>query len=195
MLASKWSKLTHYDRRTLVGRFVIRFEELQKGLDAGYRRLLDWALRKRKTVLAISGVALVVSLLPLPLHLIGSEFLPEADRGEFALNIEMPVGTPIAKTDETIAMIESQLMKDPNIEQFLSTVGMSEVMLTRSTTPNVGQIQIRLVPAWRREVTTNQEMALVKNVADNFPGVTARAGVIAMWGTASYAPLDVEIAL
>jgi HAE1 family hydrophobic/amphiphilic exporter-1 len=193
MLASRWSMLTHYDRTTVVGRFVIWFEELQKRLDAGYRKLLDWALRRRKTVLTISGAALVVSLLPLPLHLIGSEFLPQADRGEFSLSIEMPVGTPIEKTDGTVAMIEDQLKKDPNIEKFFSTVGMSEQMLSRSTTPNAGQIQIKLVPPWKRRVSTEQEMAYVKKVADNFPGVTGRASVIGLWGTANYSPLDVEI--
>ncbi len=193
MLASKWSKVTRYDRMTFVGRFIIWFEEFQRRLDAGYRKLLDWALKRRKTVLAISSIALVVSLIPLPLHLIGTEFMPQADRGEFALNIEMPVGTPIEKTDETIAVIEDQLKKDANIEQFFSTVGMSEQMLSTSTTPNIGQIQIKLVPAWKRKVSTDQEMAYVKSVADNYPGVTGRASVIALWGTAGYAPLDVEI--
>jgi len=193
MLASKWSKLTHYDQTTLVGRFIIWFEEFQKRLDAAYRKLLDWALRKKKTVLAISGIALVVSLLPLPLHLVGTEFLPQADRGEFSLDIEMPVGTPIDKTDETITMIENQLKKDPSIEQFFSTVGMSEQMLSRSTTPNVGQIQIKLVPAWKRKVSTAQEMRYVKSVADNSPGVTGRASVIGLWGTANYSPLEVDI--
>ncbi len=193
MLASKWSKVTHYDRSTLVGRFIIWFEEFEKRLDAAYRRVLDWAVRRRKTVLAISGLTLVISLLPHPLHLIGTEFLPQADRGEFSLNVEMPVGTPIEKTNETIAMIEDQLRKDPNIDQFFSTVGMSEQMLSKSTTPNVGQIQIRLVPSWKRKVTTDQEMSYAKSVANNFPGVVGRASEIGLWGTANYSPLEVEI--
>ncbi|HUI30961.1 MAG TPA: efflux RND transporter permease subunit [Candidatus Acidoferrales bacterium] len=193
MLASKWSKLTNYDQITFVGRFIIWFENFQKRLDAGYRKLLDWALGKRKTVLAISGAALLISLLPLPLHLIGSEFMTQADRGEFALIIEMPVGTPIEKTDATIAAIENQLKKDPNIEQYFSTVGMSEQMFSKSTTPNLGQIQIRLVPSWKRKVSTGQEMAFVKSIADNYPGVAGRASVIGMWGTANYSPLEVEI--
>lgn len=193
MLASRWSKLTHYDEASFIGRFILWFEEFQKRLDKGYRRLIEWALNRRKTVLAISGAALVISILPLPLHMIGTEFMAQADRGEFSLIIELPVGTPIDKTDETIAGIENQLKKDPNIEQFFSAVGMSEQMLSTSTTPNIGQIQIKLVPEWKRKVSTNQEMAEVKNLADKYPGVTGRASVIALWGTAGYAPLDVEI--
>ncbi|HEY9165382.1 MAG TPA: efflux RND transporter permease subunit [Candidatus Kryptonia bacterium] len=193
MLASKWSKLTHYTDATILGRFIIWFEDLQKRLDAGYRKLLDWGLKRRKTILGISGIALLVSLIPLPLHLIGTEFMTQADRGEFALIVEMPVGTPIEKTDETIAAIENRLKEDPNIERFFSTVGMSEQMFSRSTTPNVGQIQIKLVPAWRRTASTDREMAYVRSIADNFPGVSGRASVIGMWGTANYSPLEVEI--
>jgi len=193
MLASKWSKLTHYDKSTLVGRFVLWFEDFQNRLDAGYRKLLSWALKKRKTVLAISGFALIISILPLPMHLIGTEFMTQADRGEFALIIEMPVGTPIDRTDETITQIENQLKKDPNIEEYFTTVGMSEQMFSKSTTPNVGQIQIRLVPSWRRKVGTEQEMAFVRDLADRYPGVSGRATVIGMWGTANYSPLEVEV--
>jgi len=193
MLASKWSRLTRYDQGKFIGRFVVWFENLQKRLDAGYRRLLDWGLKRRKTVLLISGAALVLSFLPIPLHLIGTEFMTQADRGEFALIVEMPVGTPLEKTDETISLIENQLKKDPNIEKYFSTVGMSEQMFSRSTTPNLGQIQIKLVPAWKRKVSTEQEMTRVKNVANGFPGVNGRASVIGMWGTANYSPLEVEI--
>ncbi len=193
MLASKWSKRTHYDKSTFIGRFIIWFENFQKRLDAGYRNLLDWALKRRRTVLAISGIALFVGIFPLPMHLIGTEFMTQADRGEFSLTIELPVGTPIEKTDETIAMIEDQLKKDPNIEQFFSTVGMSEQMFSKSTTPNVGQIQIKLVPASERKGSTEQEMAYVRDIADKYPGVSGRATVIGMWGTANYSPLEVEI--
>jgi HAE1 family hydrophobic/amphiphilic exporter-1 len=194
MLASKWSKLTHYDNSTFIGRFVIWFEDFQRRLDAGYRKLLDWALKRRKTVLAISTIALLVgAVVPLAFNLIGTEFMTQADRGEFALIIEMPVGTPIEKTDETIAMIEDQLKRDQNIEQFFSTVGTSEQMFSKSTTSNVGQIQIKLVPAWRRKVSTEQEMTHVRDIANKYPGVTGRATVIGMWGTANYSPLEVEI--
>lgn len=193
MLASKWSRLTHYDEANPFGRFIIWFENLQKRLDSGYRRLLGWAMRRRKTVLAISGLALVVSIFPLPLHLIGSEFMKQADRGEFALNIEMPVGTPIEKTDETLSLIENQMKKDPNIETFFSTVGMSELAFSKSTTPNVGQIQINLAPPWKRSVSTDEEMVRVKAIADKYPGVTSRASVIGMFGTANQSPLAIEV--
>lgn len=193
MLASKWSRLQHYTKASSVGRSVIWFEGLQKRLDAGYRKILAWALTKRKTVLAISGAALFMSLLPLPLHLIGTEFMTQADRGEFALNIEMPVGTSIDKTSETVVQIEDQLKRDPNIERYFTTVGLSEQSFSRSTQSNLAQIQIKMKPTWDRKVSTEQEMSYVKSIADNFPGVKSRASVITMWGTANQSPLQVEV--
>ena len=193
MLASKWSKLTHYSQDSFVGRFVSWFEGFQKRLDAGYKKLLAWALANKKSVLAISAASLFISLLPLPLHLIGTEFMTQPDRGEFALNIEMPVGTSIDKTNETIGQIENRLKKDPNIERYFTVVGMSEAAFRKSTEANIGQIQIKLVPAWKRKQTTEQEMGRVKNIAENFPGVTATSSVVGMFGTANMSPLQVEI--
>ncbi len=193
MLASRWSAFRRYSDDSKTGRFINWLEGLQKKLDSGYRKLLGWALINRKKVLAISGAALVLSLMPIPLHLIGTEFMTQPDRGEFALIVEMPVGTPLDKTDRIITQIEARLKSDPNIERFFSTVGMSEQTFQKSTQPNLGQIQIRLIPAWRRRLSTDEEMARVKSIADRFPGVTSRTSVIGMWGTANYSPLEVEI--
>lgn len=193
MLASRWSNLRHYSNDSFLGRLVNWFEDYQKRLDAGYRGLLAWSLANRKKILAISGGALLISLLPIPLHLIGTEFMTQADRGEFALIVEMPVGTTLDKTDRTIEQIEERLGHDPNIRDYFSTVGMSEQTFQKSTQPNLGQIQIRLVPAWQRKNSTDEEMARVKEIADSYPGVTSRTSVIGMWGTANYSPLEVEI--
>ena len=193
MLASRWSSLNRYAEGSFVGRIVNWSEGLQKRLDAGYRWLLSWGLANRKKVIAISGGVLLISLLPIPLHLIGTEFMTQPDRGEFALIVEMPVGTPLNKTDDTIERIENRLNADPNIQDYFSTVGMSEQTFQKSTQPNLGQIHIRLIPAWQRRITTEEEMARVKEIADGYPGVTSRTSVIGMWGTANYSPLEVEI--
>ena len=193
MLASRWSKLSTIGNRNLAGRFIAWFERLQMRMDTGYRNLLAWGLANRRKVLWISAAALLLSLLPLPLHLIGSEFMTQADRGEFALIVEMPVGTTLEKTGWTVEQIETRLSRDPNIGTYFSTVGMSEQMFSKSTQPNLGQIQVKMVPSWRRTVSTEQEMSIVKRIADGFPGVTSRASVIGMWGSANYSPLEVEI--
>ncbi len=193
MLASKWSRLTHYTPVSRVGRFVIWFEELQNRMDRGYRKVLGWALRKRKTILAISGAALVLSILPLSFHLIGTEFMTQPDRGEFSLAIEMPVGTSIEKTVATTTEIENRLKQDPNIEDYFTTVGRAEQAFSQSSQPNIGQIQIDLKPAWKRKVSTEQEMSRLKAMAESFPGVKARASVIGMFGTANNSPMQVEI--
>ncbi len=193
MLASRWSSLKLYSDESAVGRFVNWFEGLQKRLDSGYRRILGWALARKKTVLAMSGAALFISLLPIPLHLIGTEFLTQPDRGEFALTIEMPVGTPLDRTDQTLTQIENRLKADPSIERYFSTVGVSEQTFQKSTQPNLGQIQIKLVSRQRRTLSTDEIMAHVKGIADSYPGVVSRTSVIGMWGTANYSPLEVEI--
>ncbi|MCL4512376.1 MAG: efflux RND transporter permease subunit, partial [Bacteroidetes bacterium] len=137
MLASKWSKITHFEKGSLLGKIVDALEGFQKRLDSGYRGLISWALFNRRTIITISAAALLLSVALVPLHLIGSEFMTKADRGEFALNVEMPAGTSLEKTNETLLGIESVLKNDPNIKRYFTTVGKSERAFSNRTEPNL----------------------------------------------------------
>ncbi len=193
MLASKWSKITHFEKGSLLGKIVDALEGFQKRLDSGYRGLISWALSNRRTIITISAAALLLSVALVPLHLIGSEFMTKADRGEFALNVEMPAGTSLEKTNETLLGIESVLKNDPNIKRYFTTVGKSERAFSNRTEPNLGQVQIEMVDPDKRTVSTEKEMEIVKDVAYKFPVASATTNEIGMFGTADQAPIDIEV--
>src|SRR3954449_9875602 len=61
-----------------------------------YRAVLNWALHHRPVIVLSAAVLLAVRVLPLPLNLIGQEYAPNEDDGQFSINTQLPPGTSLA---------------------------------------------------------------------------------------------------
>jgi multidrug efflux pump subunit AcrB len=80
------------------------------GLDAatrGYPRLIRWSIDHVAAVLGIAVVSLF--LLWLTATRLDSELLPEVYQGEFTIEVALPVGTPLAETEATLAPVEAAI--------------------------------------------------------------------------------------
>ncbi len=109
MLSSIW-----YDpaadpkaRRGLIGRAVAKFDAFFVALGEAYTRLLKRALRFRKTTLAIALAAFAGGLALFPL--VGAEFVPASDTGEFQVDMKLPVGASLDRTAAKIAQVDALL--------------------------------------------------------------------------------------
>lgn len=193
MLASKWSRLTAHTRASRVGRFILWFEAFQDRMGEGYSGLLAWSLGHRKTILAVSGGILAVSLALVPIGLIGSEFMTDSDRGEFAINIDLPLGTTIGKTDSTVAAVERIVAALPEVDRYLSTAGKQQSQWKNAEQSNLGQVQVKLIDKRKRSRSTQAVMMAIKDEASLIPGLRTSFNTISMWGAANEAPLQIEI--
>ena len=193
MLAAKWSRLVRQTRATATGRLILRFEELQERLGDAYRRLLAWALDHRKTIVAISGGMLVLSLALVPLGFVGTEFMTDSDRGEFAVNLDMPLGTTMEKTDQAIARVEKIVAGMPEVERYLSTIGKQQSQWKNAEQSNLGQVQIKLTDKRKRSRSTQAVMLAIKDQAEAIPGLKTSFNTISMWGAANMSPVQIEI--
>jgi HAE1 family hydrophobic/amphiphilic exporter-1 len=90
-------------------------------LDAAYRRGLELALKHRWQVLIVAFGISGASLLLKPL--IGSEMMPQTDSGDINLDIRLPIGTALSKTNETMKKVERILMDDPDIATVFAASG------------------------------------------------------------------------
>lgn len=193
MLAAKWSRLAHHARESRVGRFIYAFEAWQDRLSERYRSLLSWSLDHRKTIMGATSVLMIVSLALVPLGFIGSEFMTDSDRGEFAVNIDLPLGTTLEKTDETIARVEKIIAAMPEVERYLSTIGKQQTQWKNAEQSNLGQVQVKLVDKSSRRRSTSDMMAAIQKEVTSIPGLKTSFSTISMWGSANVAPLQVEI--
>ncbi len=90
---------------------------------AGYQKLLAKILQQRWRVIlvAIGIVVLSIALIPI----VGSEFVPKTDIKEFSIELKLPEGTSLQRTEKTVESIESiiQEMLGANLKTIYSKIG------------------------------------------------------------------------
>jgi HAE1 family hydrophobic/amphiphilic exporter-1 len=91
-------------------------------IDAGYSRLLGFAMRHRVAV-AVVAVAVVLSSIPL-YRAVKQEFIPtNVDEAEFEVSINAPEGTNLPAMNEGMLAIEKDILATPGVRLVLSSVG------------------------------------------------------------------------
>ena len=123
MLSSRFVRYIPLEERTRTrtGRFLERVGGYYDRLDVQYHRLLGWALAHPFKIVATAMVVFFASMSTLTV--IGTEFVPEEDRGEFAVNVEVPPGTAFEQTVAHVADVEAIVRQLPEVRQIFSTVG------------------------------------------------------------------------
>ena len=124
-------------------------------VDRVYRGLLAGALRHRALTVLVGIVSLAGSCSLL--KVVKTEFLPPEDRGEFMVKVELPTGTDLPTTRNTIEAIGRELRGLPGVTATFTTVGSGVAQEV-----NKGEIQVNLVKAKRRHYTQQQVMAHIR---------------------------------
>src|SRR2546430_794028 len=84
-------------------------------LDGWYMRRVNWALDPSTAIIAIS---VVTALLTLPLnHMVGREFVPNEDMGEWTIHLDAPEGTSLAGTSEVAFSLLKELQGIEGVAQ------------------------------------------------------------------------------
>jgi multidrug efflux pump len=85
------------------------------------RRLLEWVLAWRGTVVAVTALMFVIAIAGFPL--VQQQFFPTSTRTELFLDMRLPEGSAIEATDATAKRAEALLAGDPDILTATTYVG------------------------------------------------------------------------
>ncbi len=120
------SRLLRHEKKH--GRLYELGERALRALDAGYRRVLELALRLRWVVVGV-GVLIFAAALTLFVQL-PKELAPQEDQG-FVIGFGMgPEGSTVEYTDRYARMMESAFSQHPNVQQYFQIVGFPSVTNT-----------------------------------------------------------------
>ena len=104
MLSSRWhdpdAEHEHDTtrRRGIIGRSLQRFNQWFDRLHGSYERVLAWSLRHR---LSVIGIALVAFFASFPiLGMLGGDFMPDYNRGEYQITFKGAPGSTLRETGE-----------------------------------------------------------------------------------------------
>ncbi len=99
--------------------------------DAGYRSLentyrggLGWALDRPRNGWMVIVSIFMLSLLSLFVagRFVGGEFIPQGDEGAIRVELELPSGTPLARTTEVMIRAEERIATLDEVASMLSTI-------------------------------------------------------------------------
>jgi HAE1 family hydrophobic/amphiphilic exporter-1 len=142
------------------------------GLDNKYSKFLGVALHHRPTVLAVGTALFAFSFFLFPY--LKFELMPQTDEGEVRVDIELPVGTRIERTQAAILDIEQRIREVvPEAVSIISQGGGGGFMGGAST--HRGDLTIQLKPKGER-TRSNEEIAQdLRRQLQGIPGVIARS--------------------
>ncbi len=180
-------------RKTTLGKSV---EKAFEQLSLGYRKGLDWVLKRRGLVLWLALAFFVVSLLSV--RFLRKEFVPAQDQSMFLCRIQTPVGSSIQLTNERFKQAEAFLMTRPEVRTYFVSVGGfggGEV--------NTGNLFVSLrkprertiVPPAKRPLTQQEFMELARKELNKIPDVRAVTQDLSMRGFAAQRGFPVEFSL
>ena len=167
MLSSRWvDPDIEQDRHTtFLGRALQRFNRWFDDLHRRYERLLDWALRHRPAVLLVATVAFVGSF-PI-LGLLGGDFMPDFNRGEYQVLFKTSPGTTLRETGRRARELVARLQTLPDVEYTYTTIGEAG---SQFRPVNEGSIYVKL--GGHGGGTFSEVLKDARAVLRSVPGVT-----------------------
>lgn len=170
-------------------------------LDEKYAQLVNWAVRHKKSVLAVATVFFIVSIIPLAVGWVGTENFPAQDSGTISASLELPIGTRMELTKEVCQKLNAEWTKKyPEFEMINFSVGQTSSKnmfgsLFGKNGSNIGTFSVRLVNLKARNRSSFALADSIRNDIKLIPeirksNVTVGGGMSMMGGQST---LDVEI--
>ena len=140
-------------------------------VQAAYDSLLPRALERRSLVLVIAIASLVGAGLLVPR--LGAELIPQMAQGQFEMQLTLPPGTPLARTDRAVASIQQGVTEIPQIVDQYAVSGSGNRIDANPTEAgeNVGNALVVLRDS--RPETEAAALRAMRDQVGRVPGATA----------------------
>lgn len=148
-----------------------RFEAALEGVRGRYPVWLEWVLNHKGRVLASTG--LLVAGATAASFRLGAELIPPMTQGEFAFEIRLPEGTPLARTDRLLREVEGQVAAFEGVETVFSSAGGSNrnQFARQLEEEHVGQLHVVMEDRRDREAEF-EVIERLRGRLSQFPEVT-----------------------
>jgi HAE1 family hydrophobic/amphiphilic exporter-1 len=167
MLSSRWvDPDVELDRHeSWIGRLLARFNHWFDRQHVRYERLLGWALDHRPAVIGLATLAFLGAF-PI-LGLLGGDFMPDYNRGEYQIMFRATPGTTLRETTARAREVVTRLRTLPDVEYTYTTAGEAG---TQYRPANEGSIYVKLRPHTGK--TFSEVLREARAVIQDVPGLT-----------------------
>ena len=135
-----------------------------------YQPILNWALAKRRTVVAIALGIFALSMVVA--SRLGSEFLPELNEGTIWVNLRLPSSVSNDEAARILRNVRLALLKIPEVRTAVSKAGQPEDG-TDPKTISMAEVFVDIKPEeeWRKGLTKAQLIDEMDKVVSALPGM------------------------
>lgn len=161
MLSAYLAHPNEHDKGTgIIGRMLKAFDRFQTRLEDFYEKTLKYTLHNPKKVLLAGAVIFFGSMVSIAF--IPKTFLPSPDNGEFAVTIELPVGSSLVATSTFTEKVEKLFEGDSAVDMVLAIIG------NANNESNKASLFVRLVERKNRSMTTTDYKETVREKLKEF---------------------------
>ncbi|OQX84587.1 hypothetical protein B6D60_09025, partial [candidate division KSB1 bacterium 4484_87] len=169
--------------------FVLRgWQALFERMLKVYQKVISWSLRHRLLTILSAIIIFVVSIMML-MPLLDVELMPTINQGEFRVELILPEGTTIGKTDLWVKKVEKNLAQREEISQLYTTIGVASVR--GELKPNYGMINIKLKKEYYPQIESIMEG--IRREWTEIPGTQVRVRQIEVTEGMKREPVNVRI--
>jgi len=169
----------HHGHRRFIMKTVDWFSDQLDGWEIWYKGAITWSMDHRKTVIAIGAGSFVLAMSLA--GLLGSDFMPDYDRGDFQVGFKVEAGASLAasrhKAEELENLIRTRTdgRANPEVEHVYTTIGTG-----LNGTITEGVIYVKLAEGHRRDM-----VYIRRELRDRFrsvPGVETDISAVSDFG-------------
>lgn len=166
------------------------FEKGYMAMENRYPLVIDWALKRKALVLSTAILMFITSLMMIPL--IGVELIPSLSQGEYTVELRMPPGTPLERTDEVMRSAQEAAMTDSSIARSFAVAGSGNRMDANPDNggENWGEVSVSLQSGATSE-TEARSMEGLRTTLQTIPGLQYKFDRPALFSFRT--PIEVEV--
>jgi HAE1 family hydrophobic/amphiphilic exporter-1 len=118
---------SHHGHRRFIMRAVDWFDSQLQRWEAFYTTAIHWAMDHRKTVLAVGFGSFILAMGLM--GMLGSDFMPDYDRGDFQVGFKVEAGASLAATKDKARQLEDLIrtrpdgQPSPEVQHVYTTIG------------------------------------------------------------------------
>ncbi len=183
LLMSRFGKLSDDTRQTFSARFSRLVESTFESIKNFYASVLNAGLHHKTVVLLIALVLLIGSISLVPAGFIGFAFMPETDKGEFTVILDLNPQVTVYQNNQITMLAEKVISNKPEVKRVYTNVGLS---IKNSTKNNETTITVKMVDKKNRTVGVEDFAKQIKaEIMRDIPGVRAQTIVASASGNAT----------
>lgn len=160
----------------------------------GYDWLLNICVRNRYVTMAAMMAMLMGCMGLVAGGRVPFVFFPKMDSETIVANLQMPVGTPITKTDEAIRVIEAAVIELPELDSLYTLLGSqyNEDGAASASATHIGQAIIELKPVEYRDRTSEDIIRELRAATAGLSGINSLK-FASMQGGPAGAPIEIQV--